>query len=135
VWASKNEANDTLYLMAINRHQAEEVAATITVSNFTPAGTADVYTVGGAGFTVWSDNASDPENVTISSSQIEGLSHSFSYSFEPLSVTALVLPGSTQPTFPVRVNYGPSSSDLPGGYLRDGGEGFGPKGAHRYGWR
>ena len=134
VWASRNPGLDTLCIMAVNRHQTEEVEATIDIANFTPTGQADVYTVGGSGHTVWSSNESDPVAVTIEPSQIDTVSTSFAYSFEPLSVTAIVITGSAQVTFPVRVNFQPIDSGIPPDFLRDSGQPFGPLGVYEYGW-
>jgi len=105
LWASRDPAGSTLYVMAVNRHQTASINTFISLSGFVPQPSAAVHALGGAGHTVWSNNETDPENITIQHSQLNNASVNFSYSFEPLSITAIVL---------TRDGYDPADLDCDG---------------------
>jgi alpha-L-arabinofuranosidase len=90
---SKNNEGSKIYLMVINKNMDESIASTIYLKNFIGAKEANAWILNGP--SVDATNEKNPDNVTvrpakfgIQSSQSEG-SSSFSFSFEPHSITAI----------------------------------------------
>jgi alpha-N-arabinofuranosidase len=82
-------SNNTLYLIAINKHYSSNVQTTITVNGFVPQQNAKVYVLDGPD--IDSSNEYVPDTVTITPSAFHGASNAFNYTFPAHSVTAIEL--------------------------------------------
>lgn len=107
-WSSLNDSKDKMYIIFINRNASAAVTANINLNNFIPNTTADVYTIASAsvcddnetveqGSMSWwcpdSDGNSSGDHITTIHTTYSGVASAFSYTFEPLSVTALEISG------------------------------------------
>jgi alpha-L-arabinofuranosidase len=94
-YASRNVGGDTLYLVAINKHDSLGYETTIEISGFEPDSAAWIHTINGDSIEV--TNEHDSMSVTIRDSLITTASTAFVYTLPAHSVTAMVL---TQPPPP-----------------------------------
>jgi alpha-L-arabinofuranosidase len=90
VMASTTEASERLTLLAINKETTATITATIVISGFTPASTAQVWTLNGADISSFND-ASHPTDVVTTESVVTDAGERFVYSFPAHSVTLIEL--------------------------------------------
>lgn len=106
-WSSLNDGKNKMYIMFINRNSTTPVTATINLQNFVPNDTAAVYTISSPnlcddnepishGSMNWwcpDDGNSDPNHITAIQTTKSGVANSFTYTYEPYSVTAIEISG------------------------------------------
>jgi alpha-N-arabinofuranosidase len=90
VVASTDERGERLTLLAINKETTATITATIAISGFTPAATAQVWTLNGTDIAAFND-ASHPTDVMITETTIADAGQQFVYSFLAHSVTLIEL--------------------------------------------
>lgn len=88
-WATLSDDKSILRLLVINRHEQSTIPTKIRILGFQPNSEARVWQLGGNGYTVYSSNAKDPNHVVPRTSTFRGISSSFDYKFEPLSITVI----------------------------------------------
>jgi alpha-L-arabinofuranosidase len=114
VVSSLSADGKTMYVIGINKHFDENIAAAFALKSFSPAKTGVAWTVNGTGIdantgtvplqipgVVWALQHQDPENpqfyngapqqITMTSAPVSGISSNFTYTFPAHSVTALIL--------------------------------------------
>jgi alpha-N-arabinofuranosidase len=96
VSATMDEDGNRIYLAVINKHQTEKANASISLKDFKPKQTCEVFQLNGPSWDS-KNNFSSPNTVKITSKNvtIDITDESFAYKFEPHSVTILVLEKST----------------------------------------
>ncbi len=85
-----NDAKDKLIIITINRHHAHDLSCTITLKNFEPNSTAQVYELNGPHHSAFNDFDKKDE-VKIQEKEFNEISAEFTYLFPAHSVTALIL--------------------------------------------
>jgi len=86
-------ANGRLALLVVNKYPDADLPAQISVSGFSPSGTATVHTYGK------NNDAQGSANPNVSTSSLGGVSSSFNYTFPSYSMTVIELSaGSSAPT-------------------------------------
>ena len=76
----------------VNRYRIDTINVNVDIDNYLDPYTnytANVYTLGGSGYTWDSTNLEDPDNVVPQQSQISFTGGDFTYSAEPLSITII----------------------------------------------
>ncbi len=102
-YASLSENDSVLKIIVINRSQDQTIDVDFTVGNFTTApSTAHIYKVGGEGKGVFDTNLVVPDNIIIEESVLEINPAEFTYSAEPLSMTAIEIDRHTAPVLSAR---------------------------------
>lgn len=92
VYASKNEADNKLYIAAINKHQLASMNTEIKINNAAIQNHANVYTLTAPSFATNNENGN---NVKTYESNIQNASSNFNYSFPPRSATIIELNASS----------------------------------------
>jgi alpha-L-arabinofuranosidase len=90
VVASTDEASERLTLLVINKETTATITATVVISGFTPAATAQVWTLNGPDIAAFNDTG-HPTDVVTTELAITGTGQSFVYSFPAHSVTLIEL--------------------------------------------
>jgi hypothetical protein len=88
VVASTDEASERLTLLAINKETTATITATVVISGFTPAATAQVWTLNGEDISSFNDTG-HPTDVVTTESAIADAAVSFTYAFPAHSVTLI----------------------------------------------
>ena len=89
-YASLSEDDSTMKIIVINRSPDQTIDVNFTLHDFTPStGSALVYKLGGGGKGVFDTNLQDPNNIIIHESEMEIDGSEFTYTAEPLSITAI----------------------------------------------
>jgi len=95
--ASKDSDGKRVYLMVINKNLDDSVMATIELRNFEAKAKGDAWILNGP--SVDATNEEDPDNVKITQTDFEiwnqktGPKNTFTYTFEPHSLTAIEIQG------------------------------------------
>ena len=85
-----NEAKDKLVIIGINRHHAHDLPTTISISNFDPDSTAQIFELNGPHHSAY--NFFDKKDeVRIQKKEFTEASTQFTYTFPAHSVTAIIL--------------------------------------------
>ena len=90
VSVTTNEAKDRLVIIGINRHHAHEISTTISLTEFTPESTAQIFELNGPSHTAY-NHFDKKDEVSIQQKELSPISSQFTYIFPPHSVTALIL--------------------------------------------
>ena len=85
-----NKGKDKLVIIGINRHHAHDLPTSITINDFTPKSTAQVYELNGPSHSAY-NYFDKKDEVTITENEFKSVSSKFSYIFPAHSVTALVI--------------------------------------------
>ena len=102
-YASLSGNDSVLKIIVINRSLDKTIDVNFTLRNFTVSpGIARVYTLGGGGKGVFDTNLENPDNITIQESEMEIGGAEFTYTAEPLSMTAIEIDGFSAPTLSIR---------------------------------
>jgi hypothetical protein len=92
-YTSRSVAGDTLYLIAVNKHDTLDYETTIEIAGFDPDTIARVYTLNGD--SLYATNEEDPTAVSLKETNLTVPSTRFSYTFPAHSATAIEFPGWT----------------------------------------
>jgi alpha-L-arabinofuranosidase len=79
-----------LVIIGINRHHAHEISTTISLTEFTPESTAQIFELNGPSHTAY-NHFDKKDEVSIQQKELSPISSQFTYIFPPHSVTALIL--------------------------------------------
>lgn len=85
--ASKSSDGDRVYLMVINKNMDEAVTSNIELKDFTPSGDVEYWVLNGP--RVDSTNEKNASNVSVKHKSVKIDGPSFSFTFEPHSLTAI----------------------------------------------
>ena len=94
VVALREVEGSRLIILVINRHPHAEVETEIALSDFAPAPRASVHTVAGDSYMA-TNRRETPDAVHLETSAITVQGPSFRYSFQPHSVTAIEIAGTS----------------------------------------
>ncbi len=97
-YAGLSEDDSTMKIIVINRSQDTTIDVDFALDNFpTTSTTARIYKLGGGGKGVFDTNLEDPNNIIIHESEMEIEGNNFTYTAEPLSMTAIEIDRYTAP--------------------------------------